>query len=100
MNDSPGNLKEIQWRLEERVEHWNRRQNAGAMEAPGSNIRKDSPDEPKRTHQQLKQTYQEPVDTMVRGESTGVTRAIRGKLKWQCNGTEDSPEYIKFSHSM
>jgi len=36
----------------ERVEHWDHRQNAGAMGAPGSNVKKDSPDELKRTHQE------------------------------------------------
>ena len=45
------------------------------MGALGSNIRKDSPDEPKQTHQ-------EPAEAMVRGESAEVTRATRGKAKW------------------
>jgi len=61
------------------------------MGAPGSIVRKDSPDEPKWTHQ-------EPGEARVGGESTGVTRATRGKAKWQGDRTGDSPMYIKFLH--
>jgi len=39
------------------------------------------------------------MEAMVRGESAGVTRATKGKAKWQGHGTGDSPVYIKFSHS-
>ena len=67
-------------------------QNAGAMGAPGSKLRKDSLDEPKRTHQ-------EPAEAMVKEESAGVTWVTRGKVKWQGDGTGDSPVYIKFSYS-
>jgi len=92
MNDSPDNPEKTQWGPAGLVEHWDHRQNAGVMEAPGSNMRKDSPDEPKRTHQ-------EPAEPRVRGESAGVTRATRGKAKWQGDGTGNSLVYIKFSHS-
>jgi len=96
MNDSLDNPEKTQQGPRGRVEYWNHRQNTGAMEAPGSNVRKDSPDEPKWTHQEPKQTRQELAETMVRGESAGVTRATRGKVKWQGDGTGDSPVYIKF----
>jgi len=52
MNDSPDNPERTQRGPGERVEHWDHRQNAGAMGAPGSNVKKDSPDELKRTHQE------------------------------------------------
>ena len=93
MNDSPDNREKIQRRPGGRVEHWDYRQNTGAMGAPGSNSRKDSPDEPKWTHQK-------PAEAIVRGESAGIVRATRGKAKWQGNGTGDSPVYIKFSYIM
>ena len=92
MNDSPDNPEKTKWRPGGRREHWDYKQNAGAIEAPGSNVRKDSSDEPKQTHQ-------EPVEAMVRGESAGVIRATRGKAKWQGDGTTNSPVYIKFSYS-
>jgi len=63
------------------------------MGALGSNVRKDSPTKPKRTHQ-------EPAEAIVRGESARVTRATGGKGKWHSDGTGDSQMYIKFSHSM
>ena len=62
------------------------------MGVPGSKLRKDSLGEPKQTHQ-------EPVEAMVKGESAGVTWATRDKMKWQGDGTGDSPVYIKFSYS-
>jgi len=85
-----------------RVEHWNRRQNIEAMRAPESNVWKASPDEPTWTHQEPVEVIAEErtlAEAMVKGESTRVTRAIRGKMKWQGDGTGDSPVYIKFSHS-
>ena len=61
----------------------------------------DSPEEPKRTHQ-------EPVkgiaggrtllETMIRGENTGTMRAAGVRTKWQGNGIEGNPVYIKFLH--
>jgi len=52
MNNSPSNLEKTQRGPGGRVKHWDHRQNAGVMEAPGSNVRKDSSDEPKWTHQE------------------------------------------------
>jgi len=51
MNDSPNNPEKTQLMPGGRVEHRDYRQNAVAMGAPRSNVRKHSPDEPKRTHQ-------------------------------------------------
>ena len=71
--------------------------------ALGSNVGKDSPDEPKWTHQKLAEIIAEektPVEAMIKEESAGVTRATGGKIKWQGDGTGDSPVYIKFSHSV
>ena len=65
-------------------------------------VMNDSPDEPKRTHQEPAEVIEEqrtPAEAIVKGESTGVTRATGGQMKWQGNGTGDSPVYIKFSHS-
>jgi len=91
MNDNPDNPEKTQWEPGERVEHWDHRQNAGAMGAPRSNVKKDSPDELKRTHQKPKRTHQEPAEgiaggrtpaeAMVRGERTGIARATGGKAK-------------------
>jgi len=58
MNDSPDNPEKTQWRPRGRIEHWDHRQNAVAMGAPGSNIRNNSPDE-------LKQTHQKPAESIA-----------------------------------
>jgi len=68
----------------------------------------DSPVELKRTYQEPKWTHQEPVEgiaggrtlveTMARGENTGTTTATGVRMKWQGDGTEGSPVYIKVSH--
>ena len=57
MNDSPDNPEKTQQRPGGRIEHWNHRQNAGAMRTPESNVRKNSLDEPKQTHQELKRIH-------------------------------------------
>jgi len=84
INDSPDNPEKTQWRPEGRVEQWDHRQNAGVIGASGSNIRKDSPDEPKRTHQEPAEVIageRTLAEAMVKGKSAGVTRATGGKLK-------------------
>jgi len=40
MNNSPSNLEKTQRGPGGRVKHWDHRQNAGVMEAPGSNVKK------------------------------------------------------------
>jgi len=102
MNDSLNNPEKTQRRPGERVEHWDHRQNAGAIRAPESNVKKNSEDE-------LKQTHEEPaegiaggrtlVEAMIKEESAGIARATGGKVKWQGDGTENSLVYIKFLHS-
>jgi len=67
-------------------EYWNCRWNSGAIGALGSNVGKDSPDEPKWTHQKLAEIIAEektPVEAMIKEESAGVTRATGGKAgRW------------------
>jgi len=61
----------------------------------------DSPDELKRTHQELMEGIagvRTLVKTIARKENTGTMRAAGVRTKWQGDGTEGSPEYIKFSH--
>ena len=102
MNDSLDNPEKTRWRPERPIEHWNRRQNAGAMGALGSNVRKDSLDELKQTHRELAEVIageKTLVEAMVKEESARVTRATGGKRKWQSNGTGDSLMYIKFSYN-
>ena len=62
------------------------------MRAPGSNVRKDSLDEPKRIHQ-------EPAEAIVREKSAGGITAARGKTKWQKDKIGNNPVYIKILHS-
>ena len=77
MNGSPDNPEKTQQGPGGRVEYWDHRQKAGAIEAPESNVRKDSPDEPKWTHQEIKAHSPEPVEAMVRGESDRVIRTLK-----------------------
>jgi len=73
------------------------------MRAPRSSIRKDSPDEPKRTHQKPVEGIARGrtlAEAIVREKSAGITRTTGGKVKWQGDETGDSPVYIKFSHSL
>jgi len=54
------------------------------MGASRSSIKKDSPDEPKQTHQKLAEGIageRTLAEAMVRGKSTGIARATRGKGK-------------------
>ena len=73
------------------------------IRAPGSNVRKDNPDEPMRTYQKPAKVIAEQrtsVEAMKKEESTGITRVTRGKMKLKGDGTEDSPMYINFLHSV
>jgi len=101
INNSPDNPEKTQRGPGGRVKHWDHKQNAWAIGASGSSIRKDSPDKPKRTHQELAEgiaARRTLADAMVREKSAGSTRATRDKAKWQSNRTGDSPVYIKFLH--
>jgi len=101
MNNSPDNPEKTQLEPGERIEHWDCRQNTGAIRTPGSTARKDSLDEPKQTRQEPAEGIAKRrtlMETMARGENTGTTRAAGVRMKWQGDGTGSSLVYIKFSH--
>ena len=61
----------------------------------------DSPEEPKRTHQEPAEGIAEgrtPVETMVKEKNTESIRAAEVRMKWQGDETGSSPVYIKFLH--
>ena len=73
------------------------------MEVLESNVKKNSPDELKQTHQKPAEGIageRTIAEAMVREESAGIARATGGKVKWQGNEIGDSSVYIKFLHSM
>jgi len=82
MNLSPDNPEKTQRRPEGRVEHEDYKQNTGAIEAFGSNIKKNSPDELKRIHQEPADVIageRTPTEAIVKEKSAGITRVTRSK---------------------